>query len=301
MFIETRHLATLRAIKETGSFSKAAEKMHLTQSALSHQIKSIEHYFSVDVLNRNAKGITFTPSGEQLLELAEYVLPKIAATETLLNRVSLGEVGRLHIAIECHACFEWLMPVLEEFKEHWPEVEVDIRLGLSFQSLAALKQGDVDLVISSDPTTKSDLSFLPLFDYESLLVLHHQDPLSKKSYIQAKDLAGVTLITYPVKTERMDVFQNFLNPAHVHPKEIRQVESTKVILLLVASGRGVAALPNWVVAESLNHSKLFTKSLGKQGLHKTLYAAVRHNQQDLDYVKAFIRLAANAGNNIVRK
>lgn len=295
MFLERRHLQSIKAIAEAGNLARAAERLHLTQSALSHQIKTLEHQFEVPLFLRHTKPIRLSPAGHKLLQLADKVLPLMGDTEEELTRIGSGDLGRLHIAIECHACYEWLMPVLEHFKTRWPGVEIDIKLGLSFDSISALRTGDLDLVISSDPVEGEDLTFTPLFKYEGRLVMSNGHPLAAKTAIEPDDLRTERLITYPVARDRLDVFKHFLSPARVEPKEIRQSDLTAVILLLVASGQGVAALPDWVLVNSPQPSSLTSRPLGSTGLHGTLYAATRRIDNGSQYLADFSRLASQLG------
>lgn len=291
MFIELRHLRSLQAIRDAGSLAKAADSLHLTQSALSHQVKGLERYFDVALFLRNTKPLTLTPAGHRLVTLAQQVLPQIETAEADLKRVASGQAGRLHIAIECHACYEWLMPVLTDFRQRWPEVEVDIRLGLSFDPIPALQRGEVDLVISSDQLALPDVGFIPLFDYEARLVMAAGHPLAARDHILPEHLADQTLITYPVQRSRLDVFTRFLQPAGIEPAQCRQVELTDMLLLLVASDRGVAVLPDWVLTDSHHATGLETRPLTVRGMHGTLYAAIRAAEQDCGFVKDVIDLA----------
>lgn len=291
MIVDRKHLRGLLAMADGGSLARAAEQLHLTPSALSHQVKLLEDYYGVALFHRHTKPMRLTTAGHRLLALARDTLPRFEQAERDLARLAAGDAGRLHLAIECHACFEWLMPVLERFKTLWPAVDVDIRLGLAFDSLPALRQGDIDLVITSDPVTTPELAFLPLFAYESRLVLPAGHPLAKRGHILPSDLADQTLITYPVQRARMDVFRYFLQPAGVEPAAVRQAELTAVILLLVANAQGVAALPDWVMRHTPHPRGLCTLPLGSDGLHRSLFAAVRTAEQTLGYLGDFIRLA----------
>ncbi len=295
MFLEIRHLRSLLAIEAESTLARAAERVQLTQSALSHQIKAMERYYGAPLFLRNTKPLRFTSTGRQLLELAVRVLPEIELAEKALRRLVKGETGRLHIAIECHACFEWLMPVLDAFRQRWPEVEVDIRVGVSFDPLPALQKGDIDLVISSDPLELNDVTFEPLFEYEARLVTAISHPLAEKTHIEPADLAGETLITYPVLRQRLDVFTRFLQPAGVEPAAVRQSDLTAVILLLVASQRGVAVLPDWVLQEMTQKTSLTTRPLSAAGMRGVLYAAVRRQERETPYLHDFIDLARRRG------
>jgi len=291
MHIEFRHLRTVRAIHEAGGLAKAADQLNITQSALSHQIKGLEDQAGVELFIRRAKPMKLTSAGMKLLRLAERILPEIEALQADFEGLRMGKTGRLHIAIECHACFEWLFPVLEGFRKNWPDVDVDIRPGLSFDGLPALMREEVDLVVSSDPEDLPGVDFTPLFDYEPVFVASSQNPLAQKDYIEAEDLRDQQLITYPVDRTRLDVFTELLAPAGVEPKSIRQVELTAVILLLVASNRGVAVLPDWVVREVRYNSDYVTRPLTKEGRTKRLYAATRTEDTSKPFMANVIRLA----------
>ena len=291
MHIEFRHLRTIKAIHDSGGLARAAELLNITQSALSHQIKGLEDQAGVELFVRRTKPLKLSAAGQRLLRAAERILPEVAALEDEFAGLRAGRSGRLHIAIECHACFEWLFPVLEEFRKAWPEVDVDIRPGLAFDALPALQREDVDVVISSDPESLPGVEFTPLFDYEPVFVAASTHPLAAKPYVDAEDFRGETLITYPVDRARLDVFTELLTPAKVEPRSVRQVELTAVILLLVASNRGVAVLPDWVVREVRTSSDYVTRPLTEKGVTRRLYAATRSEDTTLPFMAHVLRLA----------
>lgn len=291
MHIDFRHLRTIRAIHQAGGLAKAADLLHITQSALSHQIKGLEDQAGVELFVRRSKPLRLSAAGMRLLRVAEKVLPEIEALEAEFDSLRQGSAGRLHIAIECHACFEWLFPVLEQFRKSWADVDVDIRPGLAFDALPALQKEEVDLVVSSDPEDLDGIAFRPLFDYEPVFVASSQHPLAAKDFIEAEDLRGETLITYPVERTRLDVFTELLTPARVEPRAVRQVELTAVILLLVASNRGVAVLPDWVLREQRASSDYITRPLTETGVTKRLYAAIREDDGDKPFMAHLLRLA----------
>ncbi|MEL6531551.1 MAG: LysR family transcriptional regulator [Pseudomonadota bacterium] len=290
MHIEFRHLKTIKAIHDCGGLARAADQLHITQSALSHQIKGLEAQAGVELFVRRAKPMRLSAAGMKLLGLAEEVLPRVAALEEELGGLRAGHAGRMHIAIECHACFDWLLPVLEAFRQSWGEVDVDIRPGLQFEALPALVRQDVDLVISSDPEDLPGVEFLPLFDYQPVFVAAANHPLAAKSYIEAADFVDQTLITYPVARPRLDVFSQLLLPAGIEPKAQREVELSAVILLLVASGRGVAVLPDWVVRGLRHNASYVTRPLTQAGLTRRLYAAVRSEDATKPYIAQMLKL-----------
>ncbi|MCH1412460.1 MAG: LysR family transcriptional regulator [Rhodobacteraceae bacterium] len=291
MHIEFRHLRTIRAIHEAGGVARAANLLNTTQSALSHQIKGLEEQTGVELFIRKSKPIRLSSAGQRLLKLANKILPEIDALQSEFEDLRSGKSGRLHIAIECHACFEWLFPVLEKFRQKWPDVDIDIKPGLAFDALPALQKENVDLVISSDPEELPGITFTHLFDYKSVFISSAKHRLSKKKWIEASDFAKETLITYPVERSRLDVFSQLLIPNKVEPAQIRQADLTSIILFLVASDRGVTVLPDWVVAEFRNNSEYAIKPLNKKGIERGLFAATRTECLNKPFMRNLIDLA----------
>ena len=290
MHLEFRHLRTIRAIHQAGGLARAADILNMTQSALSHQVKGLEDQAGVELFVRRSKPMRLSAAGIRMLKLAERILPEIDALEEEFRALKSGKTGRLHIAIECHACFDWLFPVLEQFRHAWPEVDVDIRAGLAFDALPALLREEVDLVISSDPVKLDGVVFNPLFDYHPTFVASKDNPLAAKPWIEAEDFREEVLITYPVSRDKLDIFTELLTPAKVEPRGQRPVELTAVILMLVGSNRGVSVLPDWVLRDLRTNADYVTRPLGPQTITKRLYAATRDEDATKPFMAHFLKL-----------
>ena len=291
MHIELRHLRTIRAIHQAGGLARAAEVLHMTQSALSHQVKGLEDQAGMALFTRRSKPMRLSAAGVRMLRAADRILPEIDAMQEEFRALRSGRTGRLHIAIECHACFDWLFPVLEMFRHAWPEVDVDIRAGLAFEALAALNREEVDLVISSDRDPPPGIVFNPLFDYHPTFVASSGNPLAQKDFITAEDFRDQVLITYPVSRDKLDVFTEILTPAKVEPRAQRTAEMTAVILMLVGSNRGVAVLPDWVMREVKSNADYVTRPLGPAPVIKRMCAATRDEDAGKPHIAHFLRLA----------
>ena len=265
-------MRTLRAIEGTGSLAAAAQVISLTQSALSHQMKQLEAHYEVPLFTRDTRPMALTDTGRQLLDLANDILPRIDEAENLLGTPA-EHAERFHVTIECHSCFDWLLPALTHVRKHWPDLDVDAQM--AFDALPLLARHEIDVVITSDPIESDGITFIELFQYEAQLLLSTEHPLAGKKIIQPKDLANQTLITYPVEPGRLDVFKHFLQPAGLQIDNRRTSELTDMIIQHVESQRGVAVLPDWVLHNHALAKTLATRSLGKHGVHRTVYAAVR--------------------------
>ncbi|MDQ2077955.1 LysR family transcriptional regulator [Marinimicrobium sp. ABcell2] len=288
--LEIRHLRTLIALRDTGSLVEAADRVCVTQSALSHQLKELEARLGGELFVRKSRPLRFSEAGKRLLRLAEEVLKQIDTAERDLRKLFHGEAGRLYMAIECHSCFNWLMPTVNEFRNQWPAVELDFSGGFMFEPLPALVQGEVDLVVTSDPQPLKGIEYEPSFSYEMQIALAKDHPLASRAYLRPEDLRDQTIITYPVERERLDIFQYFLDPAGISPAAVRQSELTLMMVQLVASGRGVCALPNWVLAEYVDQALICVRPAGPDGVWPRLYAAVREEQSGLPFVQDFLAL-----------
>ncbi|WP_226662926.1 LysR family transcriptional regulator [Microbulbifer aggregans] len=290
--IELRHLKALSVLRETGSMVRAAERLHLTQSALSHLFREMEDRHGQALFVRKSRPLRFTSAGLRLLQLADDVLPRVAVAQRDLARLASGQAGRLNIAIECHSCYQWLMPTLDAYRDDWPEVELDLSSGFHFAPLPALVRGDLDLVVTSNPDASlKGVHYEPLFSFEMCLAVSRKHPLAEKKWVTPEELAEEVQITYPVERERLDIFQNFLDPAGIEPESVRTAELTVMMVQLVVSGRGVCALPNWALYEYLQKGLVNQLRLGKTGLWSTLYAAVREEMLEQAFLQDFFETA----------
>jgi LysR family transcriptional regulator for metE and metH len=285
--LELRHLKTLTALAETGNVSRAAERLFLTQSALSHQIKQLEAAYGLELFVRKSQPLKLSSAGERLLALARQVLPQVSAAERDLARLREGEAGELRIAVECHTCFDWLMPAMDTFRTHWPRVELDIVSGFHADPVGLLLTNRADLAITSETEPLAGVLYRPLFAYEMVAVLARDHPLAAKKVLQAQDFAAETLISYPVPDAMLDLMRKVLKPAGINPAR-RTSELTVAIVQLVASKRGVAALPFWAVTPYLERGYVVARPIA-DGLTSELYAAVRDEDGQLAYIDDFLQ------------
>lgn len=287
--IEIRSLRTFLALAETGSLSRAGKRVHLSQPAVSHQIKALEAACGTALFQRKSNPLRLTPAGERVLNLAYEVDRAVQAAQRDLARITQGSAGQLRIAVECHSCFDWLMPSMDAFREAWPEVEMDLVSGFHADPIGLLGESRAELVIVSQTPRRTGVVYHPLFGYEVFALVARQHPLARKPRLTARDFAGETLITYPIPDERLDVVREVLRPAGVEPAR-RTTELTVAILQLVASRRGIAALPGWTVEPYLERGYVIGKRIGKHGLFSKLYAAVPAALNETAYLREFIRL-----------
>ncbi len=289
--IERIHLNILREVDRKGSLTSAAKALHLTQPALSHAIKKLEHQLDLILWKKDGRNIRLTQAGNYLLSAANRLLPQLERTDQILAQFASGDKGELLIGMECHPCYQWMLQVVEVFLKHWPGVDIDVKQKFQFGGMAALFSHDIDILVTPDPLLKEGVSFIPVFDYQQVLAVSEQSVLAAKEYLQPQDLMAEILLSYPVETERLDIFSQFLSPAKCQPKKHKKMESTDIMLQMVAANRGVAAMPKWLIDEYAKKLSIKSVQLGQQGIAKTIYLGIRDGEMTNLHNQSFLQLA----------
>jgi LysR family transcriptional regulator, regulator for metE and metH len=287
--IDIRQLRSLIAIVETGNLSRAAKRLNLSQPALSHQIKLWEDQLGAALFERKSQPLKMSPVGQRLVDAAYDTDRMLRQAERDVFRILEGVSGQLRMAVECHSCFDWLMPSMDEFREGWPEVEMDLVSGFHPDPVGLLLEDRADLVIVSRATPRAGIVYHPLFRYEVLALMAHGHPLAAKTCLQARDFATETLVTYPIPDERIDVIREVLKPAGVSPAR-RTTELTVAILQLVASMRGITAMPGWAVQPYLDRDYVASRPVRKNGLFANLHAATTREAAATSYMIEFLSI-----------
>lgn len=285
------HLSIVQEVEKQGSLTAAAGVLHVTQSALSHSMKKLEQQLGTDIWLREGRSLRLTQAGQYLLAVANRVLPQLNLAEERLRQFAQGERGALRIGMECHPCYQWLLKIVSPYLAAWPDVDVDVKQKFQFGGIGALFGYEIDLLVTPDPLNKPGLVFEPVFDYEQVLVVAGNHPLAKEEYVTPKQLGNEVLVAYPVPMDRLDIYSMFLTPAGITPKRHKAIETTDIMLQMVASGRGVAALPRWLVLEYADTMNVVPVRLGKKGIAKHIFLGVREADVDIDYLRAFIAQA----------
>ena len=289
--LERIHLEILTAIKEHGTLTKAAESLHLSQSALSHSIKKLEGQISTPIWQKDGRNLRLTAAGERIQTLANRLLPQFLHTELLLKQIAKGEMGSLRIGMECHPCYQWLLRVIEPYLEQWPDIDIDVKQEFQFGALGALLSYEIDVLITPDPLFKPKIEYIPVFDYEHRLVVASSHPLAKQDFVTPEQLSEDVLLSYPVEPMRLDIFSQFLTPAKCSVKKHKNIETTEIMLQMVAAGRGVCALPGWLVDHYAKTMAIKSIRFGKQGINKQIFIGIRKDEQQVGYLKDFIMQA----------
>ncbi len=289
--LERIHLAIVQEVEKQGSLTAAADVLCVTQSALSHSMKKLEGQLGTAIWLREGRSLRLTQAGQYLLAVAGRVLPQLDLAEARLQQFAQGERGSLRIGMECHPCYQWLLKIVSPYLAAWPDVDVDVKQKFQFGGIGALFGYEIDMLVTPDPLFKPGLHFEPVFDYEQVLVVAASHPLASASYVRPADLAREVLITYPVAVDRLDIYTQFLLPKGITPRRHKAIETTDIMMQMVASGRGVAALPRWLALEYAQKMAVVPLRLGAKGIAKQIYLGAREADLHIDYLQAFIALA----------
>jgi LysR family transcriptional regulator for metE and metH len=289
--MELIHFRILLALKRLGTLNAAAESLHLTQSALSHQMKNLEQRLGIVLWRKQGRTLVLTQAGKYLSDVGESVIATVDSAEQHLALLAVGKTGKLTIGIDCHACYEWFRNILQPYLRAWPHLSIEVTSKYRFNSFAAIQQYKLDTVLTSDPVDNGILNYQALFDFELVLIVAAEHRLAGRGFIDPSDLRQETVLTYPVERERLDMFRKVLQPAGIEPQAHISVEETDIMLQLAAAGRGVCLLPAWLLADKTRKFGLSSLRFRDLPLSKTMYLATRHEDTNLEYIQWLIQHA----------
>jgi len=287
--LDIRHLKLIVAVTEEKSVTRAGERLHLTQSALSHQLRDIEDRLGTQLFLRLNKRMLPTQAGERLLGTARRVLDELKRVEDDIAQMASHKQGALRLSTECYTCYHWLPDLLKEFNRKFPGVEVRIILEATRQPIQALLNGKLDLAIVSRVPRDKQLRYQPLFKDEVVAIMMPGHPLSARPYLRARDFVDQNLFLY-VEPKESDLFRLLFTPAGVTPAKVSQVQLTEAILEMVKAGLGISVMARWAVKEQVESGQLVARPLTSKGLHRQWSAALLNNDYAPPYLNEFIEL-----------
>jgi LysR family transcriptional regulator for metE and metH len=291
MQLEMRHLKLVAAIAETGSVTLASNRLHLTQSALSHQLRDAEEQLDVPLFERRNRRMALTPAGERLLQSARAVIDELARAEKDIRECNGNGTskGVLRVSTECYTVYHWLPPRLKLFQHKFPGVDFQLVIEATDNPFEALLEGKLDLAIVCDPIRNRRIRYTPLFEDEVVIIVPREHRLAGRKFAAPAEFANENLIIYPPK-EDSTVLNRFLLPAGISPRKIQEVMLTDVIIEMVRGGLGVAALAKWAVSPHLDSGALVGLSLTEQGFRRTWSVAQLRDARTPAYVEEFIHV-----------
>ncbi len=251
MRVDLRLLLTFRAVVETAGITRAAERLNLTQSAVSAHIQRLEEDLGTVLFDRSAKGVQLTQSGEllhhyclQILDLEQRAREQIRALEQArMGRVRIGTTD--DIGIFC------LPPVLDLFRERYPAVSLHIREGSTMSLIRQVRAGKLDLALMPAAEGVDGCMFTPLFELELAAVAASSHPLAAQPSVSAQDLARYPLVMYEAGCAYRQVVETACLALGQEPQVVVECNWLESIRHFVGNGMGITVLPVPVIAQEL--------------------------------------------------
>lgn len=289
--MEIRHLRLIKAVVEEGGITRAMDVLHLSQSALSYQLKEAEHQLGTQIFYRRNKKLVLTAVGKKLYDTASRVLKELDTTESEVRKMANGEQGTIRISTECYTNYHWLPAVLKKFKDEFPQVEVEIVFEATLKPIERLIEGALDLAITSNPQHTEQIEYIKLFTDEMLAVVCKGHPWAKRVFVESEDFREATLIIHSLPLETVSLFREQLMPKGISPRKMIVLPLTEASIELVKADMGVMVLANWALKPYLNDGISVVK-INPEGFFRQQYMA-RIKDRDYpvfyDYFIKFLR------------
>jgi LysR family transcriptional regulator for metE and metH len=286
--MDVRHLKLIKTIADEKGINRSLDKLFLTQSAVSHQLKDIEERIGVKIFYRTKNQWILTDEGKILYDTATRVLAEIELANTKLNDLRMGHVGDIRISTECYTSYHWLPAFMVKMKLLYPKLNVKIVMEATHKPLQKLLNNDLDVGITSDPLNDKSIRYIELFKDEVMAVVPSGHALSDKKYLNGDDFVNEVLIIHSYPLETVTVYQHFLKEQKIQPKEIMAIPLTEVALEMVKAGMGIMTMPVWALKPFASSDAYSLVRIGAKGLIRTHYAAIRHEDSHKKHILEFI-------------
>jgi LysR family transcriptional regulator, regulator for metE and metH len=288
MGLEVRHLKLVKAVAEEGTVTRAADRLHLTQSALSHQLHDAEEQLGATLFERTSKKMKLTEAGERVLLSARTVLDELQRVEQDIESKTLPMRGKVRLTTQCYTVYHWLPSCLMRFMKTFSNVDVKVVVDAP-DPFQALIEERVDLAIVCAPVRDRRIEYTRLFSDEAVAVVAPEHALAGKAYLSAEDFAGETLLVYPPKEESI-VITKLLTPAGLAPRAIQELTLTEAMIELVKAGMGITVMTRWSIAPQLEEGSLIAVPLTREGLWREWSVARLRRKNTPAYIMEFLRL-----------
>jgi LysR family transcriptional regulator for metE and metH len=275
MNIALHHFRLIDTISKDGTLTKAASTLHLTQSALSHQLKELERELDVEIFSRQGKRLHLTEQGYRFLRSSEKILAEIKSLEEDINNYKNGKTGNLSISMQCYTAYHWLPGIIKYYKKQWPDINIQIMSDATRRPLEFLMNGDLDIGIIRTQMVNTRIRYEPIFEDRLVAVICKDHPLAKKAIIEIADFHGEELILplYDPSYQDTPVIESLIQSQHVKPKTLHRIHYTDATIEMVNAGLGITVMADWIVEPYLQGRNIVTKPLHHSVAKRAWFAA----------------------------
>jgi len=295
MNLEVRHLRLVVAIAETGNVTRAAQRLNLTQSGLSHQLREIEGRLGVPLFLRTGKRMELAVAGRRVLSIAQSFLKALDTVENeIIAEAHEGPEGSVRIATECYTCYHWLPKVLTAFRRAHARIKIEIVPQATRRPLRALANGDLDVAIVTQKRASKRFQYATLFRDEFVVIAPPDHPIASLPFASARDLADEPIVLYDMPDDHSTLISEILYAAGLKPGPVIRVQLTEAVIELVKAGFGISAMAQWAAAPHIDSGALVAIPLGKRGYQREWMAAFRADKTPPSYVSSFIETLSSA-------
>jgi LysR family transcriptional regulator for metE and metH len=277
----------IQVLSDTGNMTRAAQRLSVSQSALSQQLKDIEGKLATDLFFRTNKKMFPTAVGKRLLHTAKTVLETVVAAEKEIADTVAGEMGTLRIGTQCIYCYKWLPHVMRQFQHQYPKIDVEI--GNADDAVEALNNGRFDIVITALPIQVELCVEVPLFEDQLVCVMPPGHPLGDRPFVRLTDFGDHKLISH-AENQNNKFYQFVLKPKGIEPKRLMSVAAPHAIVAMVAAGFGLGVFPAWAVTSVLAENGIVSRPITKNGLPLTWRAVHLRHRNTPSHQAAFIQI-----------
>jgi LysR family transcriptional regulator, regulator for metE and metH len=293
MHLDVQDLQMVAAIAASGSVTRAAGELHLTQSAISHRLRAIEERLGTPLFFRLGKRMVVTAAGDRILTTARRVLEDIKATEEDVRRLGSHQAGVLRVCAQCNTGYHWLPPLADVFRRRYPDVEVSLAVDCTHRPLEALLEGKLDVAILTQSVRHDLVQVRPLFEDEHAAIVAPDHPFAKRAFVRPQDFASERLLLYSSSPDDSFTIQRILRPAGVVPERVSFVMLTEAILEMVKARLGISVMQTWAIEPALRAGDVRAVAITPAGIRRQWHAATLKAAGRVAHVDAFIDLLAN--------
>lgn len=286
--MEIKFLRLIKTIKEEGNIANSSEKLFLTQSALSHQLKDLESQLGFKVFHRTRHQWFLTDEGQELYKIACEVIGSIEKGLKTIKQIRTGSSGKVRVSTECYSFYQSLPSFIQKLGILYPEIEVDMILEATHQPIPKILSKEIDIAIVTKKPLNKGLRSIEVYEDEIFAILHKENPLSNLDYLDSHHFAEIHLIIHSFPLETVSVYEQYLKPQGVNPKKISAIPLTEVALEMLRANMGILCMPKWALksfklSEELNYLKI-----GINGCKRIHYLVIRKEDASKKYINDFL-------------